>query len=424
MMDFKDAWIAAQRCSRIDGPPYYRSLWKMEASETKTITSSEEWHALPFVTKDSLLQTPFPERLFVKSTGVDHLRMSSGTSGKPPLFSARTLLRGMDYRLEFHDFKKPVLAYWVPAIPHWHEHFQSLHGAVPHAVAYDPKHPAASIKIAKAVGADSISTFAFHIPAIAAEMQEEGMAESIRFIEICGESCSRALLEFMRGVFPHAVIIPFYGSSEVEDSPIGRPCRAITGEEPLSLYHAKDSQYHELIDPMSGNPVEAVAGAEGELVVTAYHEGLAFPLIRYRTGDVVRVIEQSCSTHHSWSFTVLGRAELDFIKIPGGVLRADEIERVLHVLNDRVTGRYELHRFEHDTEHGPQTQAELRIEPRGAVDLPQLALDIARALRVAPSYTYADGVKDGRYLPLVCVPLVVSTDAKKAKRLTDHRIGA
>jgi phenylacetate-coenzyme A ligase PaaK-like adenylate-forming protein len=419
MMDFDHALKAAGACSEPGGAGFYRNLWGMRINDpAKKIHGLEEWSVLPFVTKEALLGTPFTDRLFIEPAHVDHLRMSSGTSGKPPLFSARTPLQGMDYRLQYHDFRRPMLAYWVPAIPHWHESFQKAHGATPHVIVYDPKYPAASIKLANAVGADSISTFAFHISAIGEQMASIGMADSIRLIEICGEACSRMLYDYIRTTFPNATIIPFYGSSEVEDSPIGAPCRAITGEEPLSVYHAKNSQYHELIDPLNGEVLEPVAGTEGELVITSYTEALAFPLIRYRTGDIVRVIETQCVMHDSWSFTVLGRAELDFIKIPGGVLRADELERVLQSL--KFTGQFELHRYEHLTASGPQTQVELRLEVTGDRDLVLLARDIAQLLRVAPEYTYANGVDAGRYLPLTCVPLADEQDAKKAKRLTDH----
>lgn len=394
---------------------FYRTLYEIDLDEPFLhIASMKDWLALPFVTKDMLIATPLSERSFIPLHLLDHLRTSSGTSGKPPLFSPRTPLRGMEYRMQYHSFSAATLAYCVPAMPHWHELYQKAHGKKPRVIAYDPKNHRASVRVARLAGVDSISTFAFHIRTIGEDMIQEKMNEQIRFIEICGESCTRALFEYIRTTFPNATLIPFYGSSEAEDSPMGMPCRAITGEEPLSLYHAKPSQYHELIDPLTGELIEPIAGAEGELVVTAFPgEPSAFPLVRFRTGDIARVIDTECCTHGTWSFTLLGRTELDSVKIPGGVLRADEIERVLRLFKDRVSDIFTLHCYTRETEHGPLFEPILEIEPRGAVALESLAYDISQKLLTGPTHTYATGVSEGRYLPLRCI---VKDQAEKGDR--------
>lgn len=324
----------------------------------------------------------------------------------------------MEYRTRFHDFKRATLVYGVPAAPHWHEHFQSTLGITPRVIVFDPKNPAASVRIARIAGVDAISTFAFHITMIGDHMVREKMNQDIRLIEICGEACTRTLFDYMRATFPHATLIPFYGSSEVEDSPIGMPCRAITGEEPLSVYHAKKSQYHELIRPETLEVIPVESGAEGELIITAYPgEPSAFPLIRYRTGDMVRVVESQCTHHNSWSFTVVGRVELDFIKVSGGVVRADEAERVVRLLG--LKGQFELHYFERATPEGPKVQLEMHIESGHADDMQVAAEKIAAALRINASTTYAEGVMKGRFLPLTCVPYSAPV-GKKSKRLVRH----
>ncbi|MBI5457497.1 phenylacetate--CoA ligase family protein [Candidatus Kaiserbacteria bacterium] len=421
MLSFEELRVLLERCTETSGVSFYRNLYGMAPeSPARTIRDLDDWTSLPFVTKDALIASPLRERLFIPLSEVDHLRTSSGTSGKPPLFSPRTFLRNMEYRFTYHDFKKPILSYTVPAMPHWHQHVQESHGFPARVVTFDPKNAEACVRLAKAAGADSMSLFAFHIPLVAEHMKRHGIAHRIRFIEIAGEACTKLLFEFMRETFPNATILPFYGSSEVEDCPIGMPCRPITGEEPLSVYHAKRSHYHELVDPDTLAPVQVISGAEGELVITAYPgEPSSFPLIRYRTGDIVRVVGDHCEQHGTWSFTVLGRVGMDFLKVPGGVLRADEIERVLRTMPERVSDRFELHCSEEKTLTGPKLKPILHVEIRGEVDLTTLAQDIARNLRVAPSFTYNDGVGKGRYLPLVCAPLGTSTHGK-TRRLSMH----
>ena len=419
MLSFEDLGALVERCTK-PAHGFYRRLYRL-SPETASVhpQSWVQWRALPLLIKDDLIAAPFSERSYLPPSGIDHVRTSSGTSGKGPLFSPRTPLRGMEYRLDYHDFKKPILAYGVPAMPHWHEQFQRAQGALARVIAFDPAHPAACARLARIAGIDALSLFAFHITLIAPHLVAEGIAENIRFIEISGEACTKKLFEFMRETFPNATIIPFYGSREVEDSPIGMPCRAITGEEPLSLYHSKESQYLELIDPDTGVSIEPEPGVEGELIITAYPgEPSAFPMIRFRTGDIVRVIEKNCARHHSWSFTVLGRSGMDFLKLPGGVLRVDEIERVLRSMPRRVSDRFELHCYESASPRGPLFKPVLHVEARDP-DLIQLAADIAHQIRVAPEFTYADGTVQGRYEALSCEILSPSAGSK-TKRIVRH----
>ncbi|MFZ2886843.1 MAG: hypothetical protein WA021_03420 [Minisyncoccia bacterium] len=410
-----------ERCTGPTSPSFYRTLYAISEAQPLTIASEDEWRALPFVTKDDMIATPYSNRVFANRASVDHIRASSGTSGKPPLFSPRTYLRDMEYRTKYHDFKKGILAYGVPAAPYWHEHFQMTLGNTPRVIVFDPQQPAASVRLARIANVDCISTFAFHMRLIGEHMMTEKIHTQIRLIEICGEACTPALFAYLRATFPHATIIPFYGSSEVEDSPIGVPCRPITGEEPLSLYHAKKNRFHEIIDPETGAVLPVCADAEGELVITAYPgEPSAFPLIRYRTGDVIRVVDERCPQHQTWSFTIVGRATLDFLKIPGGVLRVDEILRVVRLFQGRISERFELHRFERETPAGPKPQVELHVDPVGVIDMEKLASEVAAALRVNPTRSYAQGVADGLYLPLTCVILAPGQTVKKTKRLVAH----
>ncbi|MHB1086761.1 MAG: phenylacetate--CoA ligase family protein, partial [Minisyncoccota bacterium] len=354
---------------------------------------------------------------------LDHVRASSGTSGKAPLFSPRTHVRGMEYRLRFHDFKKPFLAFTVPLMPHWHEMFQKEHGGSSHVICLDPRHPKASARLAAAAGADAFSAFVYHVRDLGEEMKALGTNGEIRFIEVTGEVCGRAQIQYMRDTFPNATIVQSYNSSEVEDAHIGTPCRPLTPEEPLAHYHPKKTHYLELLNPESGAIIEPREGAEGDLLVTTYPgEPASFPLIRYRIGDTVRIVESPCAEHGTWSFTVLGRTDMDFVKIPGGIIRADEIARTLSLFSDVVTDRFELHCSEQTAEHGPKLSLTLHVDARtNAIDLVALSQNIASHLHVSPDFTYADGVRLNRYEALACTLLTTSTGAKARRIVWDSR---
>ncbi len=379
---------------------FYRRLYGMKEGDAPlSINSWEEWKTLPLLTKSDLLNEPLSERSFLPIRDVDYLTSTSGTTGTLPLFSPRTQLLEYEFRTEFYDAAGPVFS--SKLVPHQQEQFLSARNLWPRVVVIDPRNPESSVRLARAAGVDAIFAFLSHIPLVAGHMVRESIAENIRFIEVAGETCSRAQFEYMHRTFPNAVIISTYGLSEVENSPVGIPCRPMTAGNPLPVYHAKDGVYLELLDTKTGTVLEPEAGVEGELVITAYRgEPAAFPTLRYKSGDTVRVVDEHCTAHGSWSFTVLGRSDIDFVKIPGGMLKVDEIGRTLRALNDVVTDNFVLHL--RNAADGARTRAILHVEPHAAVDLAVLAGRIAIELRVSPTSSYADGVAQGLYEPLIC----------------------
>jgi phenylacetate-coenzyme A ligase PaaK-like adenylate-forming protein len=421
MLNFSERSELVKTATRPGRGGFYRKLYGLTGTAALTIPSQEEWLKLPPVTKDSLLAMPLAERSFLPLQQLDHLRASSGTAGKPPLFSPRTHVRNMEYRLRYHDFKGAFLAFTVPLMPHWHEYFLKEHGREPRVVVYDPRAPRTCARLAKAAGVDALSIFVFHAIPLGEALKAEGAADAIRLVEITGEVASQSVLEYLEETFPNATILQSYGASEVEDVHMGMPCRPVSAAQPTPHYHPKKTHYLEILDPETGKILEPEEGVEGELLVTAYPgEPSAFPLIRFRIGDRVRVMESTCAAHGSWTFTVLGRAEMDFIKVLGGVLRADEVTRVLRLARDSVSDRFELHHYMEVTPDGPKTRVVLRVETRGkTVDLDALAVFIAQQLRVGPARTYAQGTSTGAYLPLQCEAVETFGDAK-TKRFIRH----
>jgi len=77
-----------------------------------------------------------------------------------------------------------------------------------------------------------------------------------------------------------------YGISEVMGPGIAGECL-----EQRGMHIQEDHFYAETIDPVTGKVLEP--GEEGELVITTLTKE-AFPVIRYRTGDVCRVIPEPC----------------------------------------------------------------------------------------------------------------------------------
>lgn len=420
IMTFEALQALVALATKPGGSDFYRSRYQLTAPAPLHITSIDEWRQLPMLGKDDFIATPLRNRLFVPLSEVDHLRTSSGTSGKPPLFTPHTRARIIDDRLRFHDFNNTFMVFTVPMRPYWQEEFQKKHGKPARVIVFDPRNPAASVRLAQIAGVDGFSCFIYQVALIGKHMKLEKINERIRYIEVTGELCTRVHYDYMKETFPNATIVHTYGASEVSDD-IGIPCRALDGTEPCGVYHAMPEYYLELIDSTTGASIDPAVGAEGDLVISGFPtDRIATPLIRFRIGDTARVVEETCHQHGTWSFTIAGRTEMDFLKVPGGIVRADETIRVIALFNDRITDSFELHRYERATPDGPKIQIELRVQPRGDTDLIQLAENIASKLRVGPSFTYADGVRDQRYLPLVCSTFTPSTELQKTRRLVAH----
>jgi hypothetical protein len=374
------------------------------------IRTLNEWQNLRPLTKKALLDASLSERSFTPARLIDSFYASSGTTGSLPLFGPRACIRGPEYRSAFHDFKKPVLSSII--LPHMMERALSAISGE-RVIALDPKHLRASVRLARAAGADSVLAHSFLMPLICEELRLAGTAKDIRYVEIAGEPCTKEQYEHLRQSLPQAVITPVYGAREVE-GPIGIPCRALGGE-PLEVYHPHPEYLLELIDE-NGAIVPLSSGAEGELLVTAYAgEPFATPLIRYRIGDVVRVVESSCGKHGLWSFSVLGRAEADFVKVPGGVLRSDEIARALKACG-AVSSKFQAEVEDYSGIGGPSVGVVLRLALDTAQNSGDFIEKISSTLRVAPSYTYANGVREGFYAPLRILPLTQKDNLPSKQR--------
>jgi phenylacetate-CoA ligase len=102
-----------------------------------------------------------------------------------------------------------------------------------------------------------------------------------------------------------------YGISEVMGPGIAGECL-----EQRGMHIHEDHFYVETIDPATGKVLEA--GEEGELVITTLTKE-AFPVIRYRTGDLCRIISEPCSCGRT--FRRIGRigARCDNVIVIKGV---------------------------------------------------------------------------------------------------------
>jgi membrane-associated protein len=188
-----------------------------------------------------------------------------------------------------------------------------------------------------------------------------------------------------------------------------------------ALYTPTKGHYWEIIS--EDGAVIHDAHIIGELVIShTEYEGVAFPLLRYKTGDYARVVEDAETGDKRYE--VLGRVDLDYIKIPGGEIRIEDVERAVKNIHPLLCDDFEVHVFPRSAEH--PLSMEVRVASKTEITITEalsqeLAQLLASRIHISPTRTYAHGVTDGLYAPLRCV--VVAPFPKshwKRRRMFQH----
>ena len=133
-----------------------------------------------------------------------------------------------------------------------------------------------------------------------------------------------------------------YGITEVMGPGLAFSCEANQG-----FHFNEDHFYPEIIDPESGQV--APAGASGELVITTLST-VAFPLVRFRSGDRARLVRETCACGRT--LVRLGEisGRVDAIFSVGGI--KVHPDRLKLLLTEVLGGHAASHRWQVDSEEG------------------------------------------------------------------------
>jgi phenylacetate-CoA ligase len=192
-------------------------------------------------------------------------------------------------------------------------------------------------------------TYALRLHEVAVEQQMEGALETIEAVVCTGEPggslpAVRSAIEeaFGARVYEHA------GSTEA--GPFGSPCAEGGG------LHIDGSQFACEIVGADLEPVSA--GERGELLVTPLGR-TGFPVLRYRTGDVVLNTDERCPGGHEDRWLpggIVGRTD-DMVVIRGMNVFPSAVEEAVR----SVTGSGEF-RITFYTEPGGMDEIKLEVE--------------------------------------------------------------
>jgi phenylacetate-CoA ligase len=219
----------------------------------------------------------------------------------------------------------------------------------------------ARIKMILEIGAAVICctpTYALHMAEVAAREKIELRRGKVKAFIVAGEPGGsipeiRGRIEAAWGarVFDHT------GMTEI--GALGFECL----ENPGGVHLAENECIVEVVRPRTGEPVlpDAAGMESGELVLTNLGRW-GSPLIRYRTGDLVKVTRGICGCGRSFARMeggILGRVD-DLVIIRGNNVFPTAVDALLRSFTD--VAEYQVEVFTHDA----MTEMKIRIEPEEA----------------------------------------------------------
>ncbi|MGI9187108.1 MAG: phenylacetate--CoA ligase family protein [Gaiellales bacterium] len=179
-----------------------------------------------------------------------------------------------------------------------------------------------------------------------------------------------------------------YGLSET--GVMAAECDHLTGLHLITRGHFAT----ELIDPISGEPIDPVDGAVGELVFTNLGREASY-LVRYRSHDLVRIHGEPCACGRTGlRFSMVGRSDDMFI-VRGVNVFPLGIQDVLYGLRPALTGEFRIL-----LEHAPPIDYAPRIlVERGDDEDPALGTRVAAAIQERLNFTPAIELVPAESLP-------------------------
>jgi len=389
---------------------FYRTFYK--DITFKSIDSYDEWAQLPLLKKGDLVKVPMWKRVFTHKNDLDVIRNTSGTSGNEILISPRT--RTVDYQHVYEDFDlRGFLIFHQPI----HLMEDSIRPIFPKApiIAGDPSNMEASVILAKEAKVDGLMVFSFLLDALVPLLKKYKYTESFIYVHIIGERVTDSQYAHLKAVFPNAKIFNDYGATELQ----GTPLIALNNEDPSERFVMTqwDDYLIEIVHPETEQIIDEDE-VEGELIVTTlWTDTNTSPLLRYKTGDIAKRVNSSM--HHSGKgYEILGRLNIDRIKVAGGEIKVEEVERAIKECVPKITD-YELHVYREDGEDGGKHNLELKVvATKDEID--RLREQFTKILRTAPTFTYQDGIDQNIFGECKITAVDSLTSGSKKKRLVKH----
>jgi phenylacetate-CoA ligase len=365
--------------------PFYTRKFKQAGIDGRSIRDLGDLANLPFTFKSDLAENqaakpPYGDALTYSLERYCRLHQTSGTLGQPLRWldtqeSWDALVRcwqtifqicglGQSERLFFPFSFGPFIGFWTAFEAASRQGYLCLPGGGMSTTAR-----LRFLVETRPTVVLCTPTYALHLAEVSRQENIDLTNAGVRYLIVAGEPggsipATRARIETGWGarVFDHN------GLTEV--GVLGIECP----ENPAGLHLLESDYIVEVIDPASGRA--ASLGSVGELAVTNLRRR-GSPVIRYRTGDVVRIDPRPCPCGRQFvrlDGGILGRTD-DMIHLRGNNLYPAALEAVVRRFSDVAEYRVVVDQTE------ALAQLRLEIESLDTANGAALAHAVARAIR-------------------------------------------
>ncbi|MEW9501545.1 phenylacetate--CoA ligase family protein [Jeotgalibacillus marinus] len=403
--------------------PFYKHRFNEAGLELSQLSHLEQIQQLPFTTKQDLRDN-YPFGMFaVDQSEIIRIHASSGTSGKPTVVGytksdiyvwselvARAIMMAGAKKgevlhnaygyglftggLGLHYGSEMLGMATVPVSGgNTDKQIQLIQDFKPSVICGTPSY---TLHIAEKMEKQGISPFenSLRVGILGAEPWSEKM---------------RSVLEEKLGI----KACDIYGLSEVMGPGVAMECH----EGQNGLHVAEDHFYVEVIDPITLQQVED--GQEGELVFTSLTKE-AFPVIRYRTGDIASLSREKCVCGRTTTrmSRIKGRID-DMIIVRGVNVYPSEIEHQL-LYSKEVVPHYQL--YVNTT--GTMDRVSLHVELTEKV-YKEASFSVQHATVRKISTDITRRLKNHLMVSMdvtVCAPNTIPRSEGKAVRVIDQRV--
>ena len=382
---------------------------KLSEAGITSISSAEEFEALPFSEKSDLREAYPLGLMTAPEEEIARIHSSSGTTGLPVIipYTAKDVddwgemfkrcyeMAGITNRDRIQI--TPGYGLWTAGIG-FQNGAEKLGAMV---IPMGPGNTEKQLQMMMDMKSTVLCSTSSYALLLAEEIEKRGIRDKIHLKKgvIGSERWGKAMRERIQGILG-IELYDIYGLTEIYGPGIGINC---PGEE--YMHYWDDYLYLEIIDPVTKKNLPD--GEWGEIVITTLVKEGA-PLIRYRTHDLSRIVPGQCSCGSAYPRidVIRGRTD-DMIKIKGVNVFPAQIEEVLNQF-DEVSSEYQI-RISHLD--GRDTMR-LYVETNGHVDFAELSRRIAEKVKSRIGFTPLVKVVEEGVLP---------RSEKKTKRVIDER---
>jgi phenylacetate-CoA ligase len=318
--------------------PWYREAFDEAGVAPQDIESVDDISKLPFTTKEDIRDN-YPTKMFaVDRSELRRIHASSGTTGKPKIVGYTENDLGVWREVMARSLKAGGVdpgmmvqnAYGYGLFTGglgFHDGIQELGASV---IPTGGGNTARQIDMLADLESDVLCCTPSYCLYLAEEAEERGIDLRdlpLSRVVIGAEPFTDPMREEIEAALG-VTAVDVYGLSEIIGPGVSIEC----AEAQDGLHLWEDHFYPEVIDPETGEPLGH--GEEGELVITSLTKE-AFPMIRYRTGDMTRLHYEQCECGRTIvrMDNITGRSD-DLLIIRGVNVYPSQIEEVMLDMED------------------------------------------------------------------------------------------